>query len=123
MKRAFVVCLAALLVPTASIASDRVLLRREYYYNSNPEILRVVDEISERRDRELGEISQEVDTGGPAYWEAWTLCPLTTAVAAILRTGANEIKHLGLDSESTQHTRGKVCRLHSEQGAMQVGMR
>jgi hypothetical protein len=54
------VCLASLLVPGVSGASDRVLLQREYYYNTNPEIRRVVGEIDERSHRELTEPDREV---------------------------------------------------------------
>lgn len=61
MKRTLMVRLASLLASGASSGSDRVVLRREYYYNTNPEIRRVVGEIDERSYRELTETDREVE--------------------------------------------------------------
>jgi hypothetical protein len=58
MKRTLVVCLASLLVSRASSAADLVLVRVEFYYNTNPEIRQVVGAIHERSNRELTEMDR-----------------------------------------------------------------
>jgi len=59
MKRTLVVCLASLLVSGVSDAADRVLVRHEYYYRNNPEIRRVVFQLFNESNRQLGEIDKE----------------------------------------------------------------
>jgi hypothetical protein len=58
MKRGLLALLALILAPSASNAQERVLLRLEYYYSTNPEIRRLVGEIDERSNRELTELDQ-----------------------------------------------------------------
>jgi len=59
MKRTLGMCLALLWVSPASGAADRVLVRREYYYSTNPEVMRVVGQLFDEQNRQLAEIHKQ----------------------------------------------------------------
>jgi len=74
------VFLASLLVSGVSAAADRVLLQREYYSSTNPEIMRVVGQIYAENDRKLHDIAEEfhrlemeirdkAEKEHPDYWD------------------------------------------------------
>lgn len=69
MGRFTLVSLVAILVAVPSHADDRIAVRREYFYSSDPAVVKAVVDLSFRTNAESERLSLEQDERTRAYWE------------------------------------------------------